>query len=138
MSWVGAKVLATKVSGNITVNMTPWTASTVRISEPTQMPSQIIAKPNISNNRKPRAPSTTPVWMLQPIRRPVTAMTATPMLEWIRLEILRPTKTDCREIGNDFSRSTMPFCRSLVRPIATIADEKTMVCTMMPGNRNSL
>ena len=130
-------MLATNVSGNITVNMKPWTASTVRISEPTQMPSQIIAKPNSSSRRNPSTASSTPSRMRQPISRPVTAITAMPMLEWIRLEMLRPTSTDAREIGSDLSRSTMPFCRSLVSPIATIAEEKTIVCTMIPGSRNS-
>src|SRR5687767_1994799 len=42
---VGANVLATNVSGNMTVNMKPCTASTVRISDPTQIPSQISANP---------------------------------------------------------------------------------------------
>ena len=32
----------------------------------------------------------------------------------------------------------MPFCRSLIRPIATTAEEKIIVCTMIPGSRNSL
>jgi hypothetical protein len=52
--------------------------------------------------------------------------------------MLRPTSTDDREIGNDLSRSTMPFCKSLVSPIATTAEEKIIVCTMIPGSRNSL
>src|SRR6478609_11113634 len=42
---VGAKVLARKVMGKIVANITPLTASTDRIAEPTQMPTQIIAKP---------------------------------------------------------------------------------------------
>ena len=70
--------------------------------------------------------------------RPVTAITATPMLEWIRLEMLRPTSTADRGIGRDLNRSTNPFCRSLVSPMATIAEENTMVWTMIPGSRNSL
>src|SRR5688500_20079067 len=45
---VGANVLATKVSGNITVNMKPCTASAVLMIEPTQMPSQFRAHPNSS------------------------------------------------------------------------------------------
>ena len=31
----------------------------------------------------------------------------------------------------------MPFSRSLVSPIATMADENIMVCAMIPGSRNS-
>ena len=31
--------------------------------------------------------------MRQPITRPVSDMTTMPMLEWIRLEMLRPTRT---------------------------------------------
>ena len=135
---VGANVLATNVSGNITVNMNPCTASTVRISDPIQMPSHTSAKPNTSSRPNASTASTRPPRMRQPMSTPVTAITAMPMLEWMRLEMLRPTSTDAREIGSDFSRSTMPFCRSLVRPIATTADEKIIVCTMIPGSRNSL
>ena len=69
--------------------------------------------------------------------RPVTPITATPMLEWIRLEMLRPTSTAGRGTGRDLNRSTKPFCRSLVSPMATIAEENTMVWTMIPGSRNS-
>src|SRR3954466_3378557 len=135
---VGANVLATNVSGNMTVNMNPCTASTVRISDPTQMPSQIIEKPNATSNRNAKTASRTPLRIRQPITRPVSAITTMPIDEWIRLETLRPTSTDDREIGSDLNRSTMPFCRSLVRPIATTAQEKTMVCAMIPGSKNSL
>ena len=51
--------------------------------------------------------------------------------------MLRPTRIDERVIGSDFSRSTKPFSRSLTRPIATMNDEKTIVCAMIPGIRNS-
>ena len=44
MPSVGAKVLARNVIGNMVANMTPLTASTERIAEPTRMPIQIIAK----------------------------------------------------------------------------------------------
>ena len=37
--------------GNIVANMTPLTASTERIAEPTQMPTQIIAKPQPRSRR---------------------------------------------------------------------------------------
>ena len=47
---VGANALERKVSGKIVVNMTPWTASTERMAEPTRMPSQIIAKPQSSSS----------------------------------------------------------------------------------------
>ena len=36
--------------GNIVVNISPLTASTERIAEPTQMPTQIIAKPQRSSS----------------------------------------------------------------------------------------
>src|SRR5680860_1320869 len=137
MSSVGAKVFATKVSGNITVNMKPFTASTDLNSEPTQMPSQIIEKPNSSSRRNARAASETPLRIRPPIRRPVTAITTMPMLEWIRLDTLRPISTEEREIGSDLKRSTIPFSRSLVSPSATIAEENTIVWAMIPGSRNS-
>src|SRR5680860_403611 len=137
MSSVGAKVFATKVSGNITVNMKPFTASTDLNSEPTQMPSQIIEKPNSSSRRNARAASATPLRIRHPIRRPVTAITTMPMLEWIRLDTLRPISTEEREIGSDLKRSTIPFSRSLVSPSATIAEENTTVWAMIPGSRNS-
>ena len=73
----------------------------------------------------------------QPISRPVSAITVMPMLEWIRLEMLRPTRIEAREIGSDLSRSTMPLSRSLVSPIATMNEENTIVCAMIPGTRNS-
>ena len=91
---VGANVSATKVSGNIVVNMTPLTASTDRMAEPTQMPSQIIENPNSSSRLKPSAVSSGPLCGAQPIASPVTAMTQMPMLEWIRLETLRPTRIE--------------------------------------------
>ena len=46
---VGAKVLARNVMGNIVANISPLTASTDRMLEPTRMPSQIIAKPHRSS-----------------------------------------------------------------------------------------
>ena len=90
MSSVGAKVLARNVSGNITVNMRPLTASTERIVEPTRMPTQIIAKPKSSSSAKASTASATLSWIRQPMTRPVSDMTTMPMLEWIRLEMLRP------------------------------------------------
>ena len=48
---VGAKVLARNVIGNMVANMTPLTASTERIAEPTQIPTQIIAKPQPRSSR---------------------------------------------------------------------------------------
>ena len=50
MSSVGAKVLARNVIGNIVVNISPLTASTDRIADPTRMPIQIIAKPHSSSS----------------------------------------------------------------------------------------
>ena len=74
------------------------------------MPSQIIAKPNSSSSSERRA-------RRRRCRRGSAsrsaarsrAITTMPMLEWIRLEMLRPTSTDDREIGSDLNRSTMPF-----------------------------
>jgi hypothetical protein len=102
------------------------------------MPSQMRAKPNSSSSAKASTPSATPLRTRQPMSRPVRPITAMPMLEWIRLEMLRPTSTADRGTGSDLKRSTNPFCRSLVRPMATMAEENTMVCTMIPGSRNSL
>ncbi len=134
---VGANVFATNVSGNITVNMKPLTASTERNSEPTQIPTQIIAKPKSRISPKANTPSTNPLRIRQPISSPVRAITAMPMLEWIRLEMLRPTRIDAREIGSDLSRSTIPLSRSLVSPIATMNEANTIVWAMIPGTRNS-
>ncbi len=86
MSCVGANVFATKVNGNMTVNMKPWTASTDRIREPTQIPNQIIENPNSSCGPRARSALPNPSRMRQPIRSPVTAITTMPMLEWIRLD----------------------------------------------------
>ena len=47
---------------------------------------------------------------------PVTAITTTPIEEWIRLATLRPISTDDRRIGSDRNRSMMPFSRSAVMP----------------------
>ena len=51
--------------------------------------------------------------------------------------MLRPTSTDAREMGSERIRSTIPLSRSALRPTATTNEEKTMVCTMIPGSRNS-
>ena len=101
------------------------------------MPTQIIANPNSRSSAKPRTPSTNPLRIRQPMSRPVSAITAMPMLEWIRLEMLRPTRIEDRAIGSDLSRSTNPFSRSLISPIATMNEENTIVCAMIPGTRNS-
>ena len=45
----GANALERKVRGKIVVNMTPLTASTDRMAEPTRIPTQIIAKPQSSS-----------------------------------------------------------------------------------------
>ena len=58
------------------------------------MPTQIIAKPMSSSSAKASTASTTPLWIRQPIARPVSAITPMPMLEWIRLERLRPTRIE--------------------------------------------
>ena len=134
---VGANALATNVIGKIVVNIRPFTASTERIDEPTRMPSQIIAKPKRRSSAKPRTASTTPLWMRQPIARPVSAITVMPMLECSRLDTLRPTRIEAREIGSDLNRSTSPLSRSVLSPIATMNDENAIVCTMIPGTRNS-
>ena len=89
---VGAKVLATKVSGNITVNMKPLTASTELSIDPTQMPTQIIANPKSRSSAKAATRSATPSRIRQPIASPVNAITVMPMLEWIRLDSDRPTR----------------------------------------------
>src|SRR3954449_7735926 len=70
---VGANVLATKVSGNITVNMNPLTDSTDRITEPTQIPTQIIANPKHSRIANPATAWTTPSRSRHPMSRPVAA-----------------------------------------------------------------
>ena len=45
MTSVRANALERKVIGKIVVNISPLTASTERMAEPTRMPTQIIAKP---------------------------------------------------------------------------------------------
>ena len=101
------------------------------------MPIQIIAKPMSRNSRKPRTPSRTLVRIRQPIVRPVSAITVMPMLEWIRLDRLRPTRIAERWIGSALSRSTNPFSRSVDQPHRDENDEKMIVCAMIPGTRNS-
>jgi hypothetical protein len=133
----GAKVSARKVSGKTAVNIAPWTASTDFRRDPARMPNQIIAKPKSSRRAKPRTARPKPRWMRHPMSSPVTDMTRTPMLEWMRLEMLRPMRTDALEIGRDRNRSMMPLLRSLVRPIATTKQENVIVCAMIPGSSHS-
>ncbi len=70
--------------------------------------------------------------------RPVSDITTMPMLEWIRLERLRPTRTALTWIGRERIRSTMPLSMSLVSPIATMNDAKAMVWPMIPAISHSL
>src|SRR3954447_2107699 len=134
---VGAKVLARNVIGNSTVNMTPFTASTERITEPMSIPNQIMLKPNTRINAKASAASATLPRIRQPIANPVTAITTTPIVECSRLATLRPINTDDREIGSDRNRSMMPLSTSAVIPDATTNAVNTIVCAWIPGSRNS-
>ena len=60
-----------------------------------------------------------------------------PMLEWIRLEMLRPTSTAAAVIGSERIRSTMPLSMSVVRPMATMNDANAMVWPMIPASSHS-
>ena len=51
--------------------------------------------------------------------------------------MLRPTRTEPREIGSDRNRSMMPLPRSMLRPMATMNAEKAMVWAMIPGISHS-
>ena len=125
---VGTNVLARNVIGNSAVNITPLTASTVRINEPIRMPNQMIAKPNSNSSAKASTASPMLLRMRHPIASPVTAITTTPNEEWITLAMLRPISTEDREMGSARNRSMMPFSTSAVIPAATTNAENTMVC----------
>lgn len=81
---------------------------------------------------------TTPLWIRQPMKRPVTDMTATPMLEWMSAAMLRDTKIDDRRIGSERSRSTMPLPMSVLSPMATMKALNAIVCAMIPGRSQGL
>ena len=78
--------------------------------EPTQMPSQIIAKPNTSSRRE-REHARRARWRTRhPIRSPVTDITTMPMLECTRLETLRPIRTAAEKSAATASGRRCP-CR---------------------------
>ena len=64
-------------------------------------------------------------------------MITMPMLEWSRLEMLRPTSTAAGLMGSDRIRSTMPLSMSAVSPTATMNDAKAMVWPMIPAISHS-
>src|SRR5215218_7917243 len=98
---VGAKVLARNVIGKSTVNITPLTASTERISEPIKMPNQIMPNPNTRISPNASTASATLPRIRHPMHRPVTAITTTPIDECSRLATLRPMSTADLRIGSD-------------------------------------
>ena len=65
-------------------------------------------------------------------------ITTMPMLEWIRLDRLRPVRTEPRWMGSERIRSTMPLSMSEVRPMATMKDAKAIVWPMIPAISHSL
>ena len=65
-------------------------------------------------------------------------ITTMPMLEWIRLDRLRPTRTALVWMGSERIRSTMPLSMSAVRPMATMNDANAMVWPMIPAISHSL
>ena len=65
-------------------------------------------------------------------------ITKMPMLECMRLERLRPTRTELVWMGSDRIRSTMPLSMSAVRPMATTKDAKAIVWPMIPAISHSL
>ena len=134
---MGANALERKVSGNIVVNMTPLTASTDRIAEPTRMPTQIIAKPQSSSSPYAASASRTEPRIRQPTTSPVSDITMMPMKEWVRLDMLRPTRIAAGLIGSDRNRSTIPLSMSAVRPIATMNDANAIVWPMIPPSSHS-
>ena len=64
-------------------------------------------------------------------------MTTMPMLECIRLEMLRPTSTAAGLIGSERIRSTMPLSMSAVRPTATTNEANAIVWAMIPASSHS-
>ena len=73
--------------------------------------------------------------MPQPMNSPVTDMTTTPIIEWMRLEMLRATTTAERPMGSERNRSTMPLPMSVLRPIATTKALNVIVWAMIPGQQ---
>ena len=114
--------------GNRTVNITPLTASTDRISEPTRMPNQMMPKPKTKISANASTASRKVPRMRHPMHNPVIAMTTTPIEECSRLATLRPISIDERRMGSDRNRSMMPFSTSAVIPDATTKAVNTMVC----------
>ena len=135
---VGANVLATNVSGNITVNMKPCTASTVRISEPDPDAQPDHREPEQQQEQEPQhavddAVADPPADQ-QAGHAPSRRCRCSSGSGW-RCSARPAPRT--AGTGSDLNRSTNPFCRSLVSPMATMAEENTMVWAMIPGSRNS-
>src|SRR3954453_21205909 len=71
----GTNVLATDVSGKITMQLALLTTSGVRTVSPTIPISHDMAEANTSSPAKPAGAAPTDVWIRQPTARPVSAIT---------------------------------------------------------------
>src|SRR6188472_1501073 len=75
MPAMGTKALEMNVIGKMTVNETCWATSTVGTDSPSQTPIQDIANANRRRSATPSRRATTPLWLVQPTRKPVIIRT---------------------------------------------------------------
>src|SRR3954451_6538709 len=134
---VGTNVLATNVSGKITMKLALLTTSGVRTINPTVAITQLNAYANSSRRRNPRSASGTEEWIRQPTTRPVMTMTTIEMQLRPTSAVVRPTSTAERLIGRDRNRSMSPFWMSSAILDPVMVEPKITVWARMPGSRKS-
>src|SRR3954451_10544614 len=134
---VGTNVLATNVSGKITMKLALLTTSGVRTISPTVAITQLNAYANSSSRRNPRAASGPEEWIRQPTTRPVTTMTTIEIALSPTSAAVRPTSTADRLIGSERNRSMSPFWMSSAMLAPVMVDPKITVWARMPGSRHS-
>src|SRR5699024_4647590 len=133
----GTNAAEMKLTGNSQINPALWATSTLRANSPMNAPTQDNAQANSNITRYPSAASPNPVLICQPTSRPHTDITIRARTLITRSEVVRPSTTASRDIGNDRNRSMMPFCRSLAKPTTVNAELNATVCAKIPAIRYS-
>ncbi len=97
---------------------TCWVVSAPRNIMPRHTPAQLTANENNRINPTTATTSPGPVWIRQPIARPVAATTVMPSTLVSRSATVRPASTVAPEMGSDLNRSMSPVSMSAAMPTA--------------------